>query len=204
MRAVHLEVLVEERSMEEFLRTLLPRMLPDDVTFNLHPFRGKPDLLRNLRARLRGYVNWLPDNFRIVVVVDCDNEDCETLKKQLEQAAASSGLRTRSRNHNRWRVVNRIAIEELEAWYFGDWEAVLQAYPKVSPNIPRQAPYRNSDMILGGTWEAFERIMQRHGYFRQGLAKVEAASKIANFVEPGRNRSNSFKRFRDAIAEATA
>jgi hypothetical protein len=25
-------------------------------------------------------------------------------------------------------VVNRLAIEELEAWYFGDWEAVRAAY----------------------------------------------------------------------------
>ena len=61
MRAAHLELLAEERSMERFLELLLPRILPD-VTFNVHAFRGKPDLLCKLRARLQGYAAWIPDN----------------------------------------------------------------------------------------------------------------------------------------------
>ena len=34
-----------------------------------------------------------------------------------------------------WQVVNRIAIEELQAWHFGDWEAARQAnpYPRAQP-----------------------------------------------------------------------
>ena len=203
MRAAHLELLAEERSMERFLELLLPRILPD-VTFNVHAFRGKPDLLRKLRARLQGYAAWIPDNFRIVVVVDRDNQDCQTLKTELEDAAAACGLRTRSRARGRWQPVNRIAIEELEAWYFGDWQAVLQAYPRVSPGVPRQSRYRNPDNIRGGTWEAFERILQRGGYFRQGLRKVEVAVAIAPVIDPDRSRSHSFRMLRDAIVEATA
>ena len=101
-------------------------------------------------------------------------------------------------------MVNRIAIEELEAWYFGDWKAVCRAYPRVSPNIPNQARYRDPDAIRGGTWEAFERIMKIHGYFRGGLGKVQAASAIVQNIDPARSRSNSFKVFHDAIMEATA
>lgn len=37
-----------------------------------------------------------------------------------------------------WQLVNRIAIEELEAWYFGDWEAVRTAYPRIPSTIPNQ------------------------------------------------------------------
>ena len=39
--------------------------------------------------------------------------------------AAEAGFLTRSQAFGRaWRLVNRIAVEELEAWYFGDWAAV--------------------------------------------------------------------------------
>ena len=191
--------------MEVFLQTLLPRLLPEDSTFTIHVFRGKYDLLRKLWNRLRAYAVWLPENYRVVVVTDRDNNDCQTLKRRLEAVAAESGLVTRSKaNDSMWRVVNRIAIEELEAWYFGDWKAVCRAYPRVSPNIPNQACYRDPDAIRGGTWEAFERIMKHHGYFRGGLGKVQAASAIAQNIDPARSRSNSFKVFHDAIMEATA
>ncbi|SBT03957.1 conserved hypothetical protein [Candidatus Accumulibacter aalborgensis] len=54
MTVVHLEFLVEEPSMEAFLRTLLPRLPPDDRGFEVHPFQGKSNLLGKLQARLRG------------------------------------------------------------------------------------------------------------------------------------------------------
>lgn len=191
--------------MEAFLRALLPRLLPRDRTFEVHPFQGKADLLGKLQARLRGYERWLPSDWRIVVVVDRDDEDCAILKERLESMAAAAGLRTRSRaQRQRWQLVSRIAIEELEAWYFGDWPAVCSAYPRVSPTIPSQAAYRDSDAIRGGTWEAFERVLQRHGYCKTGLPKVEAARTIGTLLDPGRSRSRSFAMFRDVIAEAVA
>lgn len=39
--ARHLEFLVEEPSMETFLKGLLPRLLPEGCTFGIHPFQGK-------------------------------------------------------------------------------------------------------------------------------------------------------------------
>jgi hypothetical protein len=203
MTATHLELLVEEPSMEAFLRTLLPRLLPLDRTFEVHPFQGKADLLQKLHARLRGYAQWLPDDWRIVVVVDRDNDDCESLKKRLDDMAVTAGLVIRSRDGGRrWQLVNRIAIEELEAWYFGDWPAVCNAYPRVSIGIPNQSGYRDSDAIRGGTWETFERVLQRHGYFRAGLPKTEAARTLGSLIDPGRCRSRSFAAFRDAITDA--
>ena len=78
-------------------------------------------------------------------------------------------------------------------------------YPRVSPNVPQQAGYRDPDAIQGGTWEAFERILKKRGYFRNGrLRKTEAARAIASNIDPARNRSRSFAAFRDALAEATA
>jgi hypothetical protein len=89
----------------------------------------------------------------------------------------------------------------LEAWYFGDWEAVRIAYPDVGENIPRHRNYRDPDRIPGGTWEAFERVMRRAGYFPGGLAKIEAARMIAPHIDPERNSSQSFRFFYSALAE---
>ena len=199
-----LVLLVEELSMEAFLTALLPRMLPAGCTFEVHVFQGKSDLLSKLQARLRGYQRWLPPEWRLFVLVDQDDDDCRALKTQLEQAAAAAGLLSRAgASGHPWQVVNRIVIEELEAWYFGDWDAVRAAYPRVRPDIPRRARYRDSDAIQGGTWEAFERVLQRYGYFKTGLRKVEAAETVAAHAAPDHNRSHSFEKFREVIVEAT-
>lgn len=151
--------------MEVFLRALLLRLLPQGRTFEVHAFQGKADLLGKLDARLRAYAAWMPADWRIVVVVDRDNDDCRYLKQRLEDIAQRAGLRSRNRAGDLpWQLVNRIAIEELEAWYFGDWPAVQAAYPRVPGNIPHRQGFRDPDAIAGGTWETFERVMQRHGY----------------------------------------
>lgn len=205
MSASHLVFLVEEPSMEAFLRCLLPRLLPADRTFEIHPFQGKSDLLGKLQARLRGYAQWLPENWRVFVVVDRDDDDCAALKQRLEAMATTAGLSTRSTAGNsQWQVVNRIAIEELEAWYFGAWQAVCGAYTRVSATIPQKANYRDPDAIQGGTWEAFERILQRHGYFKGGLRKVEVAREIGSRLDPKSSNSQSFARFYEAISDAIA
>ena len=201
----HLEFHVEELSMEAFLHAWLPRMLPEDCTFEIHPYPGKDALLRRIGDRLRGYATWMPEEYRIVIIVDRDNDDCHELKSTLEDICAGAGLRSRrTAGGPDWQVVTRLAIEELEAWHFGDWQAVCAAYPRVSPNIPGRAAYRDPDAIRGGTWEALERVLQKHGYFKQGLAKVQAATAIGEHMDPARNRSHSFAVFRDAVAEGVA
>jgi Txe/YoeB family toxin of Txe-Axe toxin-antitoxin module len=196
-----IDFLVEEPSTEAFLRLVLPGIL-GDTNFNVYPFQGKQQLLAQLPNRLRGYSRWISDTHRIVVVVDRDDDDCYHLKQQLEKMAENAGLFTRSRpNGDHFTVINRITIEELEAWYFGDWEAVRSAYPKVPTTIPKQAPYRNVDAITGGTWERFEGILQRAGYFKSGLRKIEVAQTIAPYIVSQRNTSTSFQVFRNALLQ---
>jgi len=203
MKAEHLEIMVEEPSMEAFLHEFLPRLLGEQTSFEIYPYQCKDDLLNKLPARLAGYAKWLPQSWRIVIIVDRDDDDCELLKEKMEQMAAVAGLRSRSAG-GAWQVVNRIAMEELEAWYFGDWNAVREVYPRVSDSIPRVAQYRDPDAIGGGTWEAFERLLQRAGYFKNGLRKVEAARGLGRRIEPHHNRSHSFQVFREALLEAVA
>jgi hypothetical protein len=203
MRTEHLEILVEEPSMEAFLGELLPRLLGERASFTLHPHRGKNDLLTKLRPRLLGYAAWLPESWRIVVVLDRDDDNCDRLKQQMEETANGAGLRTASAvGAGPWRIANRIAIEELEAWYFGDWCAVRECYPGVSATVPMQVGCQDPDAIAGGTWEALERILQRAGHFRSGLRKLELARAIGRRIEAARNSSHSFQVFHETVLNA--
>lgn len=203
MSVEHVVLLVEEPSTEAALRVLLPKVV-GDLSFEVHPHQGKADLLGQLPKRLAGYASWIPKTWRIVVVVDRDDEDCKKLKVRLDKMAAKAELVTRSAAKTAYVVVNRIAIEELEAWYFGDWEAVRAVYPRVPQTVPARAKYRAPDAIKGGTWEAFERLLQAAGYFAGGLAKIEAARTVAGHMVPSRNTSPSFCALRDVLVEMTA
>lgn len=196
-------VFVEEYSMEAALELLLPKLL-GDIEFQIIRFQCKDDLLLNSPNRLRGYATWLPENWRILVLVDRDDDDCSALKARLEQMAAAAGLMTKTKvgQGQCFQVVNRIAIEELEAWFFGDWSAVRAAYPRAPATIPQKAGFRDPDAINGGTWEAMERVLKRTGYFSTGLRKLELARAVAGHMEIPRNRSRSFQIFVGAVTAA--
>lgn len=192
---------VEERSMSDFLDGLLSRVLPDDVNYQVITFQGKQDLLKKLENRLRGLVSYTPPVGRIFVLVDRDSRDCHQLKSRLENVAKKVGFVTRTvAGGPSWRFVNRIVIEELEAWYFGDWDAVRAAYPGVSSNVPRQSRYRDPDAIQGGTSEALERLLRKE--FSGGLRKSELARNISRHIDPQRSNSRSFQVFCEALKEA--
>lgn len=136
----------------------MPNILSDSITFETHSFQGKQDLLSKLPNRLKGYKKWIPNDYIILILVDKDNEDCQKLKRKLEKIAIDAGFVTKSvaksKSKKKYQLINRIMIEELEAWFFGDIQAVTKAYPKVSKNICEKAAYRDPDDIQGDTWEA--------------------------------------------------
>lgn len=212
MKVSRLIVLVEELSAQEFLQVMLPKMAPG-LAFDIHAYQGKEDLLAKLPARLRAFGRYLTAEDRILILLDRDDDDCTVLKARMESIAKAAGLSVlhSSRPANRKsgranaivQVVNRIAVEELEAWYFGDWEAVRQAYPRVSENIYRQANYRQPDAIRGGTSEAFARILQRSGYRLSHLPKIATAQAVAPHMDPTRNTSPSFQCLRHAVEACT-
>ena len=197
---MHVEVLVEEPSTEAALSFLLPRILPANTTWVVHPHRGKKDLLDKLPSRLRGYSRFLPPDWRLLVLIDEDRQDCRALKRHLDRRARDAGLRlARGSGGEPIQVLNRIVVEELEAWFFGDIEAIRTAYPGVPATLANRAPYRDPDAVAGGTWEALERVLKQAGHHRSGLRKGEAARAIAEHMDPARNRSRSFGHFRDGL-----
>ena len=196
---MHIEFLLEEPSAEAALKAILPKILVDDVTFDFHVFEGKPDLLKQLPLRLKGYRQWLPADWRIFVLIDEDRQDCQELKARLERAAREAGFWTKSHPNSQgeFRVVNRLAVEELEAWFFGDVEALRNAYPRVSKTLHNRQKYQEPDAITGGTWEALGRLLKR--YYPNSLPKRLVAQKIAPYMEPSRNRSRSFQVFVEGL-----
>ncbi len=200
---MHTEFLVEELSAEAALQNLVPKILGFDVTFRIHTHQGKPDLIKKLPDRLVGYKHWLPDDWNIVVLIDLDSANCVDSKNQLEEIASNAGFITKSAagQGRRFQVLNRLAIEELEAWFFGDVPALVAAYPRIPTNLGNRSGYRDPDAIRGGTCEALSRVLKANGYHRGGLPKVAAARNISLHMDPLCNRSKSFQVFRDGLLE---
>ena len=201
MNGVRLEILVEEESAERLLRVLVPRIVPS-IAFEIRTFQGKPALLRELPRRMQGYaqVRKFDPGLRVMILIDCDDDDCRELKARLEKIVNDVGSASLSSSRGGIAVVaTRIAVEELEAWIFGDVGALRAQYPKVPASLDRQARYRDPDAIAGGTWEALQRVLQNHGYHPGGLPKILLAQNVARHMNVERNRSRSFAQFRSGI-----
>lgn len=193
---MHLIFFIEEPSAEAALANLLPKMIPAEISFQFIVFQGKTDLRQNLASRLKAYASWLPGDYRIIVLIDEDRQNCHQLKNWLDEAAQSAGLLTKSQaGAQNFQVLNRIAVEELEAWFFGDIQAVRKVYPKLSVNLGKRKRFLDPDAITGGTWEALESVLKTSGYHPAGYPKIQAAKEISAWMEPTRNRSHSFQVF---------
>lgn len=205
---MRIEFQIEEPSAEAALKLLLPRVLRERATFAIIDYRNKNRMLRELPKRLAGYARrMVSEDLRIVVLIDADPDDCRVLKARLEDMATATGLATKSRpaEDGCFRVVNRIAVEELEAWFFGDTTALRAAYPRLPSGLERKSGYRDPDRIRGGTWEALHRELCKAGHLnRKIFPKIEVARTIASHMKPDINRSRSFAVFCDGIESLIA
>lgn len=205
-REIHIHV--EEPSMEAYLMELLPRLGHQEGSVRIINHSGKQRLLREIPQRLRGYAR-IPDQFRplTLVLVDKDSDDCRVLKQALELAVQNAGLTSKSAaGAASFDVVNRIVIEELESWHFGDVPALVAEYPGVPENLASRAQFRNPDSIAGGTHETLLRVLQSAGHYRgvPALPKVETARRLARRNDFVNNCSASFQQFRLGLEALTA
>lgn len=202
MAVSHLEFLVEDATTEALLNGVLPCICEGKITFQVYSFNGKPDLLRKLSSRLNGYASWLPADYRIVIVLDRDDDDCLHLKATIEEMARRASLRlTTDLSPRDWQVLIRIAIEEIEAWLLGDMDAIRAAYPRIPSSLGKRQKFRDPDNVKGGTWEALEQALQKAGYFSSGLRKIEFARAVAKHMNPISNQSRSFQCLFKALCE---
>lgn len=67
--------LLEEKSMKYFLDGILPRILPENVSFLTIPHEGKSDLQKSIPIKLQG---WTQGDTKFVIVQDQDANDCRS------------------------------------------------------------------------------------------------------------------------------
>ncbi|MBD2362780.1 DUF4276 family protein [Anabaena minutissima FACHB-250] len=189
---MHIEFLVEEYSTEVTLNFIVPKIIGDIHTFKIHNFQNKDKLLKRLTERMQGYSKFIPDDWRIVIIVDQDRDNCQELKNKLCDA---SSIVTKQKGNI---VLHRIAVEELESWFLGDVQAIRVEYERIPASLSQTAKFRNPDAIPGGTWEQLDRILKKYGY-QTGLQKIDFAQKVSRHMDVENNLSKSFQVFRDGL-----
>lgn len=214
---MHIEILVEDASGEKLLKAVLPKLLGEQGnphTWRVHSYKGigripknlKPGtdankriLLDRLPSALRGYGK-TPGIDAVVVVVDLDRRNCEEFLAELKALAAACNPVPNT--------MFRLAIEEMEAWYFGDRQALTTAYPKAKVDVLN----RYAQDSVCGTWELLadaihpggSAVIKKAGWPLPGQIKCEWAEKIGPLLEPDRNVSPSFGKLRDGLARLAA
>ena len=210
---MHIEVLIEDRSGKCMIDILLEKILGPNGelhSWKTHPYKGCGRLLSDLRPRtdatkrllldqlpriLQGYGKSLGEGQAVVVIVDADQRDCIAFKKELSSLLDACDPPPRT--------LFRIAIEEGEAWLLGDRAVIMQAFPRARANLLDR--YRQDSVC--GTWELLadaldprkSKGLKKPGWQQAGKAKSEWASKIAPYMDIEKNRSESFRVFRDGI-----
>ena len=160
-------------------------------------------MLGELKNVLRGYHRRIlregETDLRIVVLLDGDGI-CTRRKASLEEKAAEAGLLTKTTAHpdQPFHVLNRISVQELEAWWLGDRAAIMAAYPGVKP-----AHFKGLDRdceSLPKPNDALWEVLKQGRYFTTGKRKTQWANDISQHLDPARNTSASFRYFCEGLA----
>ena len=172
--------MLEELSMKYLLDELLPHVLPKNVEYQTIAHNGKSALRKSLPIKLRG---WNEPNVSFVVVHDQDNhQDCIALKNELANLC----------NISNRKVLVRIACQELEAWYFGDMQALGSAY-----GVSKISAFRNKRQLtipdkIPNPKEALRKYIPEY-------QPINGARRIAKFMDIDNNTSASFQVFLNGV-----
>ncbi len=175
-----IEILTEEPSMANFLRVILPKILPEDYQLDINcfirPHEGKSHLQKSIPKKMRAYSNY-GHLVKVLIIHDQDSNDCIALKREL--AGLCSG--------NAVPAIIRIACRELENWYLGDMQAIERVYPdSKSRRLAAKAKYRNPDIVTGS--EELQKMTKK-------FSKTHASREIPKYMDITNNNSKSFNQF---------
>lgn len=214
-KSMHFEILVEDISGKTALEILIPKIIGNEHTFNVHSYKGIGRIPQGLRATsdpkkrilldqlprlIQGYGKTFagyPSNYLAVLIIICDLDDrcLSTFRRELLDLVAkcSSSPDTHL----------CIAIEEGEAWYLGDLEAVKAAYPSAKDSSLNSYM---SDSICG-TWEKLadavfvggSQNLSKLGWQAIGEEKSNWAKRISPYMDVDKNQSPSFCYFRNKL-----
>jgi len=178
-----LEFLLEESSMENVLKEILPKILPQNYRLNvnyfLHPHSGKSDLQKSIPNKMRMLNHFKhTDPVILIILHDQDSHDCIALKEKLQALCQKNGNIP---------FLIRIVCRELEAWYLGDMKAIETAYPKFrSEKFIQKKKFRDPDHCNAAN--ELSKILP-------GFQKNLASKCIPMHLDIKRNTSKSFQQF---------
>lgn len=216
---MHFEILVEDQSGKKALNILVPKIIGEEHSFRIHPYKGighipkgmdtvpNPSnylLLNNLPAVLRAYGKAYPSTNKgisaaVIVVCDLDDKCLKTFRRELLSILNNCRPKPETRFC--------IAIEEGEAWLLGDLHAIKLAYPKAKDKALQA--YENDSIC--NTWEVLadavtsggSQALAQKGWHAVGLEKSRWAEAIAPHMDVDKNQSPSFQYFCTKLRELT-
>ncbi len=214
---MHIEILVEDSSGAKLLQVLLPQLLGvqgNPNTWRFHDYKGigripqglaaktdpaKRILLDRLPKILRGYGK-TPGIDAVVVVLDTDKRDCVAFLAELKSVANACNPAPYT--------LFRLAIEEIEAWYLGDQDALLAAYPRAKPDVLKKYVQDSTcstwELLADAVYPGGSAAIKKAGWPLPGQVKHEWAKKIGPLMDPNRNISPSFAKLREGLRRLVA
>jgi hypothetical protein len=212
---MHFDFLIEDVSGKRTLEILIPKLLDNLHTHTIHSYKGVGHIPKGLKSTLdpstRVLLNQLPRLIQgfgntykgygsefsalLIIIVDLDSKNRDEFLTQLEDILEQCNPKPETRFC--------LAIEEGEAWFLGDINAITMAYPSAKKNIlSKYTP----DSICG-TWELLADAIYSGGVIKLkkkgrgeiGKEKSNWAINITSHMNVNNNSSPSFCYFRDIV-----
>jgi hypothetical protein len=210
-----LKFLIEDISGKTALKILIPKIISDEHTFNIHSYKGigripqgltpssdpkRRILLDQIPKLIQGYGNTFagyPPGYSAILIVVCDLDDrcLSNFRRELLDCVDKCAVKPET--------YFCIAIEEGEAWYLGDMNAIKTAYSRAKDAVLNS--YVNDSIC--GTWEKLAdaiflggaQSLAKLGWQAVGKEKMAWASDISSHMDVDINQSPSFCYFREKL-----
>ena len=163
---MHFEFLTEDKSSKEAMSILIPKLLGNSVSYKIINYKGlghipknmhpktdpcKRKLLDQLPKILRGYGR-SPNCGTVVIICDLDKRNKQEFLLELQGILNDCSPKPKT--------LFCLAIEEFEAWYLGDTNAIKKAYPLAKIGVLNN--YINDSIC--GTWELLADAVYKGGH----------------------------------------
>lgn len=175
--------LLEEPSIGNVLKVILPQIIPDKISFICIPHQGKQDLAKSIPKKIKAF-EFNPDT-KFVIIHDQDSHNCKKLKSELLKICQNAG------NPN---ILIRIICHELESWFLGDLVAVEKAYKLQTGSLSKKqnnSKFRDPDR-LNSAKEELKKLVSE--YYPGTHSRT-----IAPYLSLSNNKSHSFQVFINGI-----
>lgn len=214
---MHIEILVEDSSGEKLLNSVLPKLLGEQGnphSWRVHAYKGIGRIPKNLNAGgdptkrilldqlprlLQGYGR-TPGIDAVVVVLDTDKRNCADFLAELKSLSGGCNPAPNT--------LFRLAIEEVEAWYLGDRQALGSAYPRAKADVlcryVQDSACDTWELLADAVYPGGSAAIKKAGWPLPGQVKHEWAERIGPLLEPDRNVSPSFGKLRDGLRRLVA